>query len=265
MPASTLVNAPIAAPLALPQNIDEVIAKLEAIIASCALTNNRAGYFAVLYHRVTCKIKECIANKDFEDGERMERLDVLFANRYIAAYEAWAAGLEPSASWKIAFETTSVNLPLVLQHLLLGVNAHINLDLGLAAVETMKDKGIAGIQKDFYSINKVLGDLVAACEACMEKVNPLLKLLHLKWFRYDEMLVEFSINTARDGAWDFANEIYGKQGSDYAQCLATRDQRIAELGSIIARPKGILLRSVIQVIRLFERKKISDVIHLLGT
>ena len=249
----------------LPKSIDEVIARLEAIIADCKANNHRAGYFAVLYHRVTCKIKECIANKDFEDGLRMEKLDVLFANRYIAAYDAFRAGKKPTSSWHIAFETTAVNVPLVLQHLLLGINAHINLDLGIAAVETMDGGDLAGIQKDFYTINKVLSDLVDACERCMEKVNPLLKLLHLKWFHFDDMLVAFSINTARDGAWLFANEVGKKQGKAYHECIAARDQKITELAGIIAKPKGLMLRFVLQIVRFFEKKKIADVIHLLGT
>lgn len=248
----------------LPTTIGGVITRLEGIIAECAEKNDRAGYFAVLYHRVTCKVRDCIAAKDFEDCERMERLDVIFANRYIEAYDLWRTGKMPTASWKIAFETTKVNVPLVMQHLLLGMNAHINLDLGIAAAEVMKGYELEDIKNDFFTINKVLADLVGACEACMIQVNPLLRLLHLNWYNYDEMLVAFSINTARDGAWAFATEIGPKENEAYKTCLATRDVRIAELGAIIAQPKGLLLRAVIQACRMFERKKISDVIKLLG-
>lgn len=69
-----------------PDTIDEVIFQLEQIIAYCKINNSPAGYFAVLYHKVTCKVKECIANKDFEDAIRMEKLDVAFATRYLQAF-----------------------------------------------------------------------------------------------------------------------------------------------------------------------------------
>lgn len=70
----------------LPVSINEVIARLEKTIAWCKINNNCAGYFAVLYHKVTCKVKDCIADKNFEDGLRMEKLDVIFASRYLDTF-----------------------------------------------------------------------------------------------------------------------------------------------------------------------------------
>jgi hypothetical protein len=69
--------------------IDQVLVRLEAIISDSIKTGNRAGYFAALYHKVTASVKEGIVNGRFEDGSRMERLDVIFANRYLDAYTAW--------------------------------------------------------------------------------------------------------------------------------------------------------------------------------
>ena len=117
--------------LQLPATIDEVIAQLEKIITWCEINNNCAGYFAVLYYKVTCKVKEGINNKDFEDGVRMEHLDVAFASRYLDAFYSWIAGKQTTNSWQVAFDSVSENTSLVLQHLLLGMNPHINLDLGL--------------------------------------------------------------------------------------------------------------------------------------
>lgn len=257
--------APAALPaIQLPTTIDEVIARLAGMISECAAANDRAGYFAVLYHRVTCRIRECIAEKQFEDGKRMEQLDVIFANRYIQAYDLWRAGKPTSASWAIAFETTKVNVPLVLQHLLLGMNAHINLDLGIAASEVMHDQRMIGVQKDFYTINRILGELIEVVQKCLTSVNPLLNLLQLQRYNTDELLVSFSINTARDGAWMFANEIHGKTGTAYDQCFSARDKSISALGACLAKPKSGLLQLTIQIARMFERKNIKDVIELLG-
>ena len=248
----------------LPTTINEVVLRMEQIIKDCALRDDRAGYFAVLYHRVTCSVRDCIAQKKFEDGARMEQLDVFFANRYIEAYDQWKAGKPTSASWKAAFDCTNENLPLVLQHLLMGKNAHINLDLGIAAALTMKDKPLDDIHNDFNAINAVLGDLIDVVQKCLTKVNPLLNLLQLHRTDSDELLVSFSINLARDGAWKFANDIHGKTGVNYDTCFQTRDQRIAELGGFIAKPKSKFLRFLTQIIRLFEKKKVSDIIKVLG-
>jgi hypothetical protein len=69
------------------KNIDEVIARLTDIIDISRQEPGRMGYFAALYRKVTIKVKQGVLNGRFEDGARMERLDVNFANRYLEAYE----------------------------------------------------------------------------------------------------------------------------------------------------------------------------------
>src|ERR1700742_4818022 len=134
----------------MPANtIDEVLARLQEIIDASEKSGDRIGYFASLYYKVTSQVKEGILHNKFENGPRMASLDVTFANRYLTALEQWKKGQPVTASWKIAFETTRSRQALVLQHLLLGINAHINLDLGIAAVETMQSGQIEDIHNDF--------------------------------------------------------------------------------------------------------------------
>ena len=76
----------------LARDIDEVIAQLDDIIARSIRDGSRLGYFAALYRKVTAKVKEGIAQGRFEDGPRMERLDVTFANRYLEAMDQFRRG-----------------------------------------------------------------------------------------------------------------------------------------------------------------------------
>jgi len=73
-------------PLKPINTIDDVISTLDDIIDNAVQQENALGYFAALYREVTIKVKQGIANGDFENGQRMERLDVIFASRYIDAY-----------------------------------------------------------------------------------------------------------------------------------------------------------------------------------
>jgi hypothetical protein len=59
-----------------PQTIDEVLAELDQIILRARNERDRLGFFATLYRNVTIKVKEGIAARLFEDGPRMEKLDV---------------------------------------------------------------------------------------------------------------------------------------------------------------------------------------------
>ncbi len=70
-----------------PHTIDEVLAELDQIILRARNERSRLGFFATLYRNVTIKVKEGIAAGLFEDGARMEKFDVTFANRYLAALE----------------------------------------------------------------------------------------------------------------------------------------------------------------------------------
>ena len=244
--------------------IDEVLSTLEVIIADSASKEHRAGYFASLYHKVTSKVKEGIARNDFEDGRRMEKLDVLFANRYIDALHQWNNKLPLTASWKTAFEATEKSGVLVIQHLLLGINAHINLDLGIAAVETIRAGQIQDIHKDFDAINAILGALTYEVIHDINRISPLLSLIGKHSGNTESLLVQFSIGNARDGAWVFAEELCQKVGTDFTACIAQRDKDIATLANSLVRSRGFI-RFTIWVIHLFELKNVKKVIQILYT
>ncbi|GEO03876.1 hypothetical protein AAE02nite_15400 [Adhaeribacter aerolatus] len=245
------------------RTIDEVISALEEIIQDCIRTNNRAGYFAMVYYCTTLRVKKDILLNNFEDGPRMERFDVLFANYYLRAWHQWQAGKPTAAAWEIVFETAA-HLPAVLmQHLLLGMNAHINLDLGTTAVETMRDGRLPDIRRDFNSINTILGAMIDKVQENIGRVSPLMGLLDLHARNRDELLVQFSINLARDGAWRFAEDLHDKVGADYQTCLAARDNCIAQLGKNLASPRGFLLKYTLKAIRATERLAPGEIINIL--
>ena len=72
-------------------NLQDVIARLEAEIASAKATGSRIGFFASLYRRVTLEIKRRIEQGLFENPAAMLDLDVDFATRYFDALDAFRA------------------------------------------------------------------------------------------------------------------------------------------------------------------------------
>jgi len=260
--------------------IDEVLAQLTQIIAEAEKTGNRIGYFAALYYKVTAKVKEGITKNEFENGPRMERLDVLFASRYLDALRTWQQGKTPTQSWKIAFDATRSSSLLVLQQLLLGINAHINLDLGIAAVAatqnaqpaatqnspaatTRQNGDLDDIQKDFDAINTIIGSLTFEVIHKIDRVSPLLSLIGLHADNTDSLLIQFSIGNARDGAWCFAEELSKKSGSDYTACIDARDKDIAKLATTLIKAPG-LIGLTLWIIHLFEWKSTGKIIGILN-
>jgi hypothetical protein len=84
--------------------IDEALAGMDEIIARARADGDRRGYFAVLYRKVTAKVKEGVEAGFFDDAERMVRLDCLFADRYLDAVAAADAGGTPTRSWALTFD-----------------------------------------------------------------------------------------------------------------------------------------------------------------
>ena len=134
--------------------LDEVIAQLDAIISTSKQQSSRLGYFACLYRKMTMAVKQGITDHLFQDGPRMEKLDVIFANRYLTAYNTFTQNKSVTQAWQVAFEATAKNDYIALQHLLLGINAHINLDLGIAAAEASEGTDINALEKDFNGTRK---------------------------------------------------------------------------------------------------------------
>lgn len=241
-------------------NIDQVIARMDEIVSQCQSSNSRIGYFAVLYRQVTIRIKTGIENSEFEDNPRMEKLDIFFAQRFFDAYDAYKSSEGPTKSWLCAFDTSESGGHMVLQHLLLGINAHINLDLGIATVETMKGQNILEIINDFDKINLILSELVDGVKANLSKVSPVFGFFIQFANGKDEMLLNFSIRLARDGAWKFANNYF--MAENRPECLNQRDKAIHNLALKIVSP-GRKLSWIAKIISWTEWKSIPNVMEQL--
>lgn len=243
------------------QNIDEVIEQLGTIIEECLAENSKLAFFPILYRKVTIAVKEGIEKKEFDDHERMEKLDVVFANRYLEAYNQYKIGTKATDSWQMAFDEAYAFWPIVLQHLLAGINAHINLDLGIAAAE-IAGQDLESLKGDFYKINSLLSSMVEGVQQEIGRISPVIGILDMLAGKLDERLVDFSIQIARDGAWEFANEYHQTVISERLELISKRDHSIAWLGKDIMKP-GLLLRLIAGFIKIFERKSVSKIAQTL--
>ena len=231
----------LAAPL--PATIDEVIARLEEIIRDCVARGDRAGYFAALYHRVTVAVRDGIRKGEFDDGPRMERLDVLFANRYLAAYQQFRAGELPSRAWLRAFCAEDDGRLIVLQHLLAGMNAHINLDLGIAAARVAPGAQLAGLQRDFDRINGILARLTPVVEQRIDGISPVFGVLSSLAPRLELKMIGFSMERARTEAWRLAQRLAPLPPSGQLRAIAARDLEAALVADAVLSD-GLLVRAI---------------------
>ena len=145
------------------RDIDGVLAALRVVVDDAARDSDRIGLFAAVYRQVTAAIARGVADGRFDDADRLNRFDAVFAGRYLTALEAWRDGRDPGRSWRLSFRASEETDHVLAQHIVLGINAHINLDLAVAAAQTSPGDEIPGLKNDFERINDVLLDVLASC------------------------------------------------------------------------------------------------------
>jgi hypothetical protein len=242
--------------------IDDVLLRLDGIVDRSRRERSRAGYFAALYRNVTAAVKTGIAGGRFEDGPRMQRLDVVFANRYLEAYDAWRTGRPMSRSWRLAFDASAQWPPLVLQHLLLGMNAHISLDLGVAAAEVAPGPSLATLGRDFAEINVLLGEMIDDVQGRITRISPLMGVLDRVGQRTDERVCGFCIDVARKHAWGAAERLAPLTGSARQEEIAKLDLLACALALPVRSP-GPVARAAMLGIRFGEVQDVGRVIDAL--
>jgi hypothetical protein len=242
--------------------IDEVLEQLDIIITDSINNKNRAGYFAALYRRVTATVKAKIAEEYFDDNPRMERLDVVFANRYLEAHHAFTNGQACTKSWQLAFETCANWRPLVIQQLFVGMNAHISLDLGIAAA-MVQPRDIESLHNDFNKINTILNELTDVVQDELSQIFWPLKIIDVLAGGVDEKIAGFAMGIARDAAWDVALAYSKLPPEEHDAYIVKRDLEVYQFGQKILRP-GPWITVVISVFRILEKGTVASKIRILN-
>lgn len=244
------------------KTIDEVIQALTGIIEDSLERESRIGYFAALYRKVTVNIRDKIAEGHFDDGARMERLDVIFANRYLDAVQARRLNAPCSEVWTFAFDVAEHRSPIVLQHLLLGMNAHINLDLGIAAAEAVAPEALPQLRGDFNRINGVLAGLVNEVRAELAEIWTTLRLFNRYLGPVQTEIINFSMEQARDQAWSVAERLSPLSGDARSDAIREIDREFMAFGQLIRYP-GPKLRIATALVRIGERGSVRRKIEIL--
>lgn len=238
--------------------INDVLARLESIIEWAKNRHSPLGYFPVVYHLMTQAVQKGIVAGIFEDGVRMERLDVLFAQRYFDAFEAWQNGQPTTLAWQWAFEATSNNKVTVLQHMLLGINAHISLDLGIAAAQTCPGAAIQQLRGDFDQINATIAGLVDPMQERLTQIFPVLWIADRLFRSQDERLANSLVQVGRQGAWTVATTLAGLAPDHHPTAIRALDNGVAALSATIASPASRLLAASWRIVRWSELGSVAS-------
>jgi len=200
------------------------------------MQRDRRAIFVTLYGIVSHEMRTRIAQGAFEDPPWVHQYTVAFANLYLDALEAYDRGDMDAVprAWRLCFDAAKSGNGLVLQDMLLGVNAHVNSDLSLALTRVSIEPDRARRRLDHDAVNAVLGSVTErATERLAELYAAGLTALDDCAGEVDEMISLFSLEVARDSAWEsavaLANARTAAERALVARLIASRAAVVARL------------------------------------
>ena len=255
-------------PVPAATTLDEVVEAIDSVIRWSISASSRLGYFAAVYKRITIAVRKAVADGDFEDGPRMARFDVAFANRYFDALNARFHPEKfgkPTRSWNNAFDGADHAEPIILQHVLAAINAHIGLDLGIATQTVGGARAVLALQEDFNRINGVLASQVNGVVRDMNELSPALADVYTVLMDHEIFVINEALRTMRDDAWRFATILALEPSFTRPPTIWVRDRNVAGQTELIFDPPGVvgLIRWAVRTIAERESRDIVRNIEVL--
>lgn len=206
---------------------------IDLVRAEALSADGADGYFAAMYARVTERVDHAIAAGRFGDGDGMAEFARTFADWYVGPRH----GSRPMpACWQATLDVAADGRLLIVQHLLLAINAHVNHDLPQVVVElTDGGRSLESLRPDFDAINDILAETQSDIVRDLGRVSG--------WTQWAAVagggrLFAFSLDRARDQAWATAARLHAADARAREVEVAELDRIVSALAFMITRPSA---------------------------
>ncbi len=230
------------------RGIADVVSALEDRLDGLPVALAHRRTFIATYLRTTRAVGRAVDVGLFEDGDWVARWDVVFAELYLVAHDAETAGEVVPRPWRETFNASPQLHPL--QHVLLGINAHINYDLPQSLVSVIPAAEFADPavlerrRRDHERIDAVLASRVAAEDAELRTLThvaladrlltPVNRLASRRLLRESRRKVwhnTFALHDARNTS----AELYDERLRELEVLSASRISDLLEPGPVLLR------------------------------
>ncbi|WP_320774819.1 DUF5995 family protein [Streptomyces sp. CRN 30] len=186
-------------------SVHAVLSRMRALDAALPPLDGVAVFNRV-YLAVTEAVGRDLDAGRFPDTRAATTLDVLFAERYLAAVDAVTDGRAPAACWRPLFQYRRHPQVRPLQFALAGINAHVCHDLALAVVDACRTLGCepADLEDEFDRVGELL---VLLEERIREELTPGPDLLRIA-DPLTHLIGCWSLERARDATWVAARTLW---------------------------------------------------------
>ena len=196
--------------------LSALLARMDRRIVELRQDGDDRRVFLAVYARMTGAIHRGVAAGRFMDSAWTAELTARFATLYFDAEEAWCSGAPgcPNA-WRAAFAVAGQPRVSVLEHALLGINAHIVYDLPFAVAQTMAARGdvvdgrlqgdtLVRRRHDYEVVNHILAETIVDAQAVLARESRATAILDRIALRFDEYAAEALLRASRTQGWHTA-------------------------------------------------------------
>jgi hypothetical protein len=195
------------------EELQVLLERMETRIAELREAGDDRRIFLSVYATMTGAIHLGVRDGRFMDPAWTAELTARFAGLYFDAEQAWeqAPSRCPKA-WRAAFAAAGQPRISVIEHALLGINAHIVYDLPFAVSGTMRSVGdvvdgrlqgdtLARRRHDYEVVNHILAETILDAQAVLAAESGFSRVLDRVALRFDEYAAEALLRASRTQGW----------------------------------------------------------------
>jgi hypothetical protein len=244
-------------------SIKEVLEILDGLIDRFMKEQNPIGYFPAIYKQTTMKVAENVSKKAFQDNERMERFDVIFANMYFESLQRYLDGEKAVGPWQVSFEAAEDKGLIVDQHFFCAANAHINYDLGIAVSKMLPGEKVYEFEPDFILMNQVLASLYDRVNVEVARFWPHFAQLMKLFGKEIRFLENVAMIRERKNAWNHALMMSLAGDSERESVRSRIEKEVTDYGRKVIDP-GCVIKAIMRHNAREEKGTVADRIDILA-
>lgn len=227
----------------------QTINQMDSLIDQWQRGEDRRVDFLRCYRLMTGNMLLAIEKGEFHDGPWVRQLLDHFADYYFAALADYEQDLpETPVVWSTTHRAAVKPETLVLQNLLLGINAHINYDLVLTLYDILSPEWDAlsptarrQRYEDHRHVNAVIGRTVDAVQDnIVEPKEPWMEIIDILLGPVDEWTASLMIRRWREEVWRHAQQMLAAQDHIERETLRQQVETLTlHRARNILRPVGL--------------------------
>jgi hypothetical protein len=200
-------------PPAVAAELASTLERMGTRIGALRAAGDDRRIFLSVYATMTKAIHDAIVDGRFMDPAWTATLTTRFATLYFDAEQAWEEGSDDCPKpWCAAFAAAGRARVSVIEHALLGINAHIVYDLPFAVAAAMRESGdvvagrlqgdtLARRRHDYEVVNHILVETITAAQGVLATESRLSAWLDMLALRLDEYAAEALLRASRTQGW----------------------------------------------------------------